>query len=787
MSPTSCQTAPPRNRAAQYTGVREQIQSSDSARLKTAGASPDADNRSGSRPIASRRQLHDRRSGLTCQSLELEPTAMMALSEPLTDLTTPLRPPRILSWFDSLSAGRCTLPQLSRWVLEACRVDPSAADGVLLLLDEYRDAGKLKQFDFRPLQRELQRRARQVHEPVADTGPIEETDARPSDPPKRHAIRDRDPTRTMPEPATEAPVAEAPGSDVPVADYSVKDAVKEAPASSAAPVAPVGTQTILRDRYILHDEIGRGGAGTVYLAFDRNRAGLPHDQQYVALKVVRAEYARRPETLHALRCEFHQAQSLSHPGIVNVFDFDHDGDTHFVTMELLDGEPLGELMSAALPQPLARETAYRILAELGDAIAYAHERDVLHLDLKPGNVMVLRQGHVRVLDFGLAQTFMAEPWISDMPIPPAATPAYASCERLVGDLPDVRDDVFSFACLTYELLGGRHPFGRASAVEARSKGLKPRRIRGLSHRQWRVLKRALAFAREDRPGTMQELLEGLALPSGTSRRSVREGLRPRRGLGAPWSVAAISVAVIGIIAALAWSRLPSDLRASVVARTAATGSTLTQAGETARTWVGTHSAASRVEPNQAAPSVTSPAPTAAPPPELAAPPAASPVPGPDAVAVQPPNDEAAATPPSTDPGAAVSEPTMAEPADTTQQPAASPSGNGPGTLEFAADTVTVSESDSMARVKVRRRGGAAGAISFAWRTLDDSALAGEDYAAAELRETMAEGQTSATLLIPLVADSVAENTELLDLVIEDPSGARLGSVTRVGVIIIDDD
>jgi serine/threonine protein kinase len=715
---------------------------------------------------------------------------MMALSESPTDLTTPLRPPRILSWFDSLSAGRCTLPQLSRWVLEACRVDPSAADGVLLLLDEYRDAGKLKQFDFRPLQRELQRRARQVHDPVSDTGPIEETDARPSDPPKRRAIRDKDPTQTfpMPAPATEAPVVDPLVSDVPVAEHSVKEAVNEAPApSSAAPVAPVGTQTILRDRYILHDEIGRGGAGTVYLAFDRNRAGLPHDQQYVALKVVRAEHARRPETLHALRREFHQAQSLSHPGIVNVFDFDHDGDTHFVTMELLDGEPLGELMSAALPQPLARETAYRILGELGDAIAYAHERDVLHLDLKPGNVMVLRQGHVRVLDFGLAQTFMAEPWISDMPIPPAATPAYASCERLVGDLPDVRDDIFSFACLAYELLSGRHPFGRASAVEARGKGLKPRRIRGLSHRQWRMLKRALAFSREDRPGSMQELLDGLALTSGAARRSARAGVRPRRGPVATWPIAAMSVAVLGIIAALTWSRLPDDLRASVAARTAATGSTLRQASETARTWVGAHSATSRVEPNQAAPSVTSPASTAAPPLELAAPPVASPVPGPDAVAVQPPADEATATPPSTDPGAAVSEPTIAEPADTTQQPAASPSGDGPGTLEFAADTVTVSESDSMARVKVRRRGGATGAISFAWRTLDDSALAGEDYAAAELRETMAEGQTSATLLIPLVADSVAENTELLDLVIEDPSGARLGSVTRVPVIIIDDD
>ena len=242
----------------------------------------------------------------------------------------------------------------------------------------------------------------------------------------------------------------------------------ETPAAAVA-AAPVGPTTILRDRYVLHDEIGRGGVGTVYLALDRNRAGLPHDQQFVALKVVRDEHARRPETLYALRREFHQGQSLSHPGIVNVFDFDHDGDTYFVTMELINGDPLGELMRDALPHPLARETAIRILRQLGDAVAYGHERNVLHMDLKPGNVMVTAQGDVRVLDFGLAQTFMAEPWISDLPIPPAATPAYASCERLVGDLPDVRDDIFSFACLAYELLSGKHPFDRGSAVEARER------------------------------------------------------------------------------------------------------------------------------------------------------------------------------------------------------------------------------------------------------------------------------------------------------------------------------
>jgi len=132
--------------------------------------------------------------------------------------------------------------------------------------------------------------------------------------------------------------------------------------------------------------------------------------------------------------------------------------------------------------------------------------------------------------------------------------------------------------------------------------------------------------------------------------------------------------------------------------------------------------------------------------------------------------------------AAVAKPSEAEPAVVPAQ-----ADNRPGALGFASDTYTVSESDSMARVTVRRRGGAAGKASFAWHTADDSALAGEDYASAEGRETMAAGQTTATLLIPIIADSVAERTELLDVVIEDASGAELGSLTRVPVIVIDDD
>ena len=108
------------------------------------------------------------------------------------------------------------------------------------------------------------------------------------------------------------------------------------------------------------------------------------------------------------------------------------------------------------PNKLPPETATRILRELGDAVAYAHDRGVLHLDLKPDNVMIDAEGHVRVLDFGIAQTHGAV--ASEMQSSPAAaTPAYASCERLVQERPDVRDDIFSFSCIAYELLAGEIP------------------------------------------------------------------------------------------------------------------------------------------------------------------------------------------------------------------------------------------------------------------------------------------------------------------------------------------
>ena len=520
------------------------------------------------------------------------------------------------------------------------------------------------------------------------------------------------------------------------------------PDGRASRTATAGPGTILRGRYVLERELGRGGMGTVYRALDRNRHDLPLASQHVAVKVLRPEFAHRPDALQALRREAHQAQSLSHPGIVNVFDFDRDGDVHFITMELLEGELLGDLVKRTRPARLPRETANRILRDLGLAVAYAHGRGVLHMDLKPGNVMITTQGEVRVLDFGLAHPHMREPWIAEHALSfPAATTAYASCERLEGAAPDVRDDVFSFACVAYELLSGEHPFGRRSALEARDQRHRPRRIRGLPRQQWRTLQRGLAWKRYDRLRSIGDLLEGLGLTDGPqdhadTQRSRRP--RARGGISQWWLVPAVSL-ILGAGLYLAWAEWGGG-------------------GRRERITEARH-------------------PPALPPARVAEEPVPASVAGDspvekDIVVVE--SVETGDAPPPADVAAALA---------LTPSPAPVIATADPGRLQFAADTLTVSEADSVAELRVLRRGGSDGTIHFYWRTADDSARDGQDYAAqGPVRETLEPGQTSATLLVPLVSDGIAERTELFDVYIGDPDGgATLGAISQVTVILVDDD
>jgi hypothetical protein len=242
--------------------------------------------------------------------------------------------------------------------------------------------------------------------------------------------------------------------------------------------------------------------GSVFKALDRYRADLPEARQYVAIKILHGRSDNRRELLAKLRREFHCAQSLAHPNIVKVYELDRDGDVDFFTMELLEGELLSSVIERFCLRPMHRPQALAVIREIGAGLAHAHARGIVHSDLKPNNVMITHSGEVRILDFGASST-------AGGPASATATPAYASCEILDGRPPDPRDDIYAFACLSYELLAGAHPFQRRSSTLARDLAIVPVRPPMLNWWQWKALTRALSWHRGGRSVTVAAWLKSM--------------------------------------------------------------------------------------------------------------------------------------------------------------------------------------------------------------------------------------------------------------------------------------
>ncbi len=306
--------------------------------------------------------------------------------------------------------------------------------------------------------------------------------------------------------------------------------------------AQLGPGQVLLNRYRIEKRLGVGGMGTVYEAVDRVRSEHAHIDGRLALKIVHAGADKPASVLDKLRHEFYCAQALSHPSIVKVYELEGSDDVAFFTMELLNGEPLSEALKSAQGKGLARPLAWSIIREIGDGLAHAHSRKVVHGDLKPQNVVILKTGGLRILDFGAASV-----GAGDAPGnggTASLTPSYASCQLLEGRDADPRDDIFALACLAYELLTGEHPFQRRRATEARDAGMTPKEPKNLSQGQWQALQRGLAWESEDRPRSMQEWLTELVLSAAPRGRPARDeespGAAPPKGLSkvTRWALAA---------------------------------------------------------------------------------------------------------------------------------------------------------------------------------------------------------------------------------------------------------
>jgi serine/threonine protein kinase len=288
------------------------------------------------------------------------------------------------------------------------------------------------------------------------------------------------------------------------------------------------TGRVLRERYVIEQRLGNGGKGTVFKALDRYRGTLPAEHRHVAIKILHdSPGGARDETIAALRQELQSAQMLSHPNIVKVYDFDRDGDVDFLTMEFLDGELLSSLLHRFQPVPLSRPHAWSIIRQMASGLAHAHERNIVHADLKPENIMITNSGEVRILDFGASRAFATQTREFTGRVASSVTPAYACCELLDGRNPDPRDDLYALACISYELLTGAHPFQRRRASEARAFGVVPTRPSGLSRRQWHTLAKGLSWHRGGRSISVGDWFKALKPgPDPTRRLASLADLKP---------------------------------------------------------------------------------------------------------------------------------------------------------------------------------------------------------------------------------------------------------------------
>ena len=240
-----------------------------------------------------------------------------------------------------------------------------------------------------------------------------------------------------------------------------------APKEGTPPVTGIGET--LGGRYRLVELLGQGGMATIFRAHD---AQLGRD---VAVKILRPEYGRDPDFLARFREEARSAASLSHPGIVSVHDYGQDTSGPYIVMELVDGQDLASIIKDN--GALAPRQAARIAAEVAKALHAAHTRGIVHRDVKSSNILIARDGRVKVADFGIARA-VAEAQLT-LPGTTMGSVHYFSPEQARGETATAASDVYALGIVLFEMLTGERPFkgdGAAAVAVARLTGPPPRPI-----------------------------------------------------------------------------------------------------------------------------------------------------------------------------------------------------------------------------------------------------------------------------------------------------------------------
>ncbi|MGP9651048.1 Stk1 family PASTA domain-containing Ser/Thr kinase [Glutamicibacter sp. AOP38-B1-38] len=224
---------------------------------------------------------------------------------------------------------------------------------------------------------------------------------------------------------------------------------------------PPGLPRLIADRYEIHSLIGRGGMADVYLATDHTLA------RKVAVKVLRQDTADNPMVVNRFRREAKSVAGLSHPNIVAVYDTgelpatEHSNATSpYIVMEYVSGRTLKQVLSE---EQVDEQYAVELIRGVCDALDHSHMKNVVHRDIKPANIMLTDEGHVKLMDFGIARAMDTSATMTQTAAV-VGTAQYFSPEQARGELVDYRSDIYSAGCLFYELVTHQPPFTGDSPV-----------------------------------------------------------------------------------------------------------------------------------------------------------------------------------------------------------------------------------------------------------------------------------------------------------------------------------
>jgi len=278
--------------------------------------------------------------------------------------------------------------------------------------------------------------------------------------------------------------------------------------SDSSEITAIEVGQVIRGTYSIENKIGSGGMGDVWKALDLIQDAGDSRDKYVAIKFINQEIRRHPDALKALVREFGRYKKLIHPNIVRAYELNRDGNDVFIAMEYLEGLELKEFIKQH-PKGIPLEQAEPIIKGMCDALEYAHNEGIVHLDFKPGNVFYNPEiKRCKVIDFGIARVSdddERDKTRFDPGTLGAMTTAYASCEMLMELEPDPRDDIYGLACVIYELLSGQHPFNKKMALKAEREKDQIRPIPELSNNEFKAIQRGLAFNKENRTESAKDL------------------------------------------------------------------------------------------------------------------------------------------------------------------------------------------------------------------------------------------------------------------------------------------